>query len=202
VPYMTSRTRTAHNPYAPTEWVQTPIDEFMDFEPHPHAVVRDDRCPAGLVKGERVNVAAGVKFHGEQEIPVGTPVRFTRYAYDRFKYRTLPIYKYAMFRFPDGTERSLPNGSFTTLFERSPAVATSKPAPGRLCSFFDLVAAMKSRTRLTMLTGTTYRHVLINGIIAEDGSGLSWNVNVNHDNNASVAYWHEDGHVGVRFFMP
>lgn len=85
-----------------------------DVVPHPKATrISDHNCPNDMVKGDVVYVAAGVKFYSEKEMKVGTAVKFTRYGYSHYHGLDIPIWKYAFFRFPDGSERSLMKTSFT-----------------------------------------------------------------------------------------
>jgi hypothetical protein len=89
-------------------------DETTTAEPPVGAHVRDAYVPKGLVPGTRVRTICETHWKGET-VPTGTECRFERYAYSRRYYGSGFVWKYAVFRFPDGTERSLTNDTFTII---------------------------------------------------------------------------------------
>ncbi len=85
----------------------------FDDKPHTGYKVSDSTCPIGLVENQTVYLEEGTKFCGEQPLPKGTPVVFIGYVYSKPVWYRIALWKYALFQFPDGSERSLMKGSFT-----------------------------------------------------------------------------------------
>jgi hypothetical protein len=87
-------------------------EELFALTPAPGHEINATACQEGLKAGDVVYVNGWVHYCGEKDQPQGLAVTFTRYVYDRPIWH-FPIRKYAMFRFPDGSERSIMKGSIT-----------------------------------------------------------------------------------------
>lgn len=95
-----------------------PNEEVFDSKPDSRSKLSVERCPLGLVKGD-------IRYTSEQtqwadgKMPAGIRVVFTRYMYGRYIWYRFPINQYAMFRFPDGSERSLRDDVITSINPQS-----------------------------------------------------------------------------------
>lgn len=119
--------------------------ELFDLTPNPYAkrIIADD-CPEGLKAGDvRYVVAEDVSYCGEGKTPRGLRLVFKRYVWSRYHGFGHSIFKYGMFRFPDGTERSIMARSITDLDPNS--------LRGKLTEFARKVRAWKRNARIPRL---------------------------------------------------
>ncbi len=110
------------HPTETKEWEKTypylPNNEVFDSKPDSRSKLSVERCPLGLVKGDICYTSEKTQW-ADGKMPAGIPVVFTRYMYGRYVWSRFPINQYAMFRFPDGTERSLRDDVITSTNPKS-----------------------------------------------------------------------------------
>lgn len=91
------------------EWVPFDLDElnFAPIAAEGHPISTED-CPMGLKRGQICEIASdNVTFHGEGPLKLGMKVKFERYGWDYPITFGQKLRQVALFRFPDGSYRSL-----------------------------------------------------------------------------------------------